>query len=392
MKKILISEEEKSRILESHNKVRDLLMGHLFDKTLVSESNLVNEQGVKALQGLELLNAAKTGCGKLKTATVGKKANSKGVTMDALVLKAPAPYKDSVSGLEVFKAGDTLYYFPDMSYEVYTPTADGKEKLVYLNNWTCKAIDVVGQDLETRKGALINVGWQEYDKLSAGDKESVMRNPELWMKLNIGPDTLVMSLRKKQGGELSTEALEYLKAYLESVPGVEQTSFDEISTEEQPDGITDENAKRFVLYDKATEEQRQRWMQIKVPKGDVLSKDLIILKNPSKDDAQSGLDVQRQTIDSQLISEKTCRTIFQQWYEQWQTDTREMDAVNTQNAGNAYKCYVYYKRGRYNAGPDTRKLIMALEGNDRDQNKYNVVSRTNQYNIINVMRKLQPNK
>ena len=37
MKKIRISDDEKSSILESHNKYRDVLMGHLFDKTLLDE-------------------------------------------------------------------------------------------------------------------------------------------------------------------------------------------------------------------------------------------------------------------------------------------------------------------------------------------------------------------
>jgi hypothetical protein len=37
MKKIIISQEEKDRILESHNSYREDLMGHLFDKNLIKE-------------------------------------------------------------------------------------------------------------------------------------------------------------------------------------------------------------------------------------------------------------------------------------------------------------------------------------------------------------------
>ena len=37
MKKFKISEEEKNQILESHNSFRDVLMGHLFDKNLMTE-------------------------------------------------------------------------------------------------------------------------------------------------------------------------------------------------------------------------------------------------------------------------------------------------------------------------------------------------------------------
>jgi hypothetical protein len=37
MGKLKLSSEEREQILESHNKYRDVLMGHLFDTTLVSE-------------------------------------------------------------------------------------------------------------------------------------------------------------------------------------------------------------------------------------------------------------------------------------------------------------------------------------------------------------------
>ena len=37
MKPIKITTEERNSILENHNKYRDVLMGHLFDKSLISE-------------------------------------------------------------------------------------------------------------------------------------------------------------------------------------------------------------------------------------------------------------------------------------------------------------------------------------------------------------------
>jgi hypothetical protein len=37
MKNFKISEEEKNQILESHNSFRNVLMGHLFDKNLMTE-------------------------------------------------------------------------------------------------------------------------------------------------------------------------------------------------------------------------------------------------------------------------------------------------------------------------------------------------------------------
>ena len=37
MKRIIMSQEEKNRILESHNSFREDLMGHLFDKNLIKE-------------------------------------------------------------------------------------------------------------------------------------------------------------------------------------------------------------------------------------------------------------------------------------------------------------------------------------------------------------------
>jgi hypothetical protein len=365
MKKILISEEERSRILESHNKVRDLLMGHLFDKTLVNESTLVNEQGAEPLQGKALLEKAKTGCSKLTSAEFGTKKNSKGATMDALVLKAPSSYTDKVSGLEVFKAGDTIYYFPDMTYEVYTPTSDGKENLVYTNNWSCKAINVVAQDLDTRKQALITAGWKEYDTLSPGDKDSVMRNPQLWAKMMIGPDTLVFAKGAGQAGETADESIKYLEEFLGGKYGVD-----------------------FKLPKDATVEERDTWDEVIVPKGDVLSQDIKVLRNSDKSMAGAGLSASQQRRQQQLLDENTCNQVITDWYESWQENVKQTAAEESRYAS-VYRCYTYFKRGKYKPSRETRLKMMAMEGNNYDQDKYQAISRTSPFNIINVTRKVE---
>lgn len=361
MKKILISEEEKSRILESHNKVRDLLMGHLFDKSLVSEQQV----GVQPLQGKALLEKAKTGCGKLASAEFGTKKNAKGTQMDALVIKAPAAYTDKVSNVKVFDAGDTMYYYPDMTYEVYTPTADGKENLVYTNNWACKAINVVAQDIETRKTALIGVGWKEYATLSPGDKDSVMRNPELWDKMMIGSETLVFSKAGKQAGQTSEEAKAYLEEYLGGKYGVD-----------------------FKLPKDATVEERQVWEKVTIPKGDVFTQDTIVLRNPNSEVAGAALGQSKERRQQQLLDENTCVQVLNDWYESWQENVRQTATEETRYMS-VYRCYTYYKRGKYSAGRDTRKLIQALEGNSYEQDKYNAISRTSPFNIMNIVKKVE---
>ena len=74
MKKIIISQEEKSQILESHNSFREDLMGHLFDKNLIKEQQSLtapeaNPQGYT--EPSKILRDAQTKCAQGSPLTKG---------------------------------------------------------------------------------------------------------------------------------------------------------------------------------------------------------------------------------------------------------------------------------------------------------------------------------
>lgn len=379
MKKILISEEEKNKILESHNKVRDILMGHLFDKSLVSEQ-------VETLQGKALLDKAKASCAgfskdRAGDVVYGTKKNSLGKTMDALVVISKDSQQDKVSGSEKWNVGDVRYYFPDMTYEVYRKTDDGREKLIYTNTWACSAIDVVAEDINKRKEAMKSLGgWKEYKELSAGDQQSIVANPELWMITTVGPYKLYYSKSKTQPGELSTEALNYIKYFLgksEEDEVIQDTVGDDSATEAD-----------FVLADKATPKQKETWDMIKIPKGKVLSQDIIIYSNSKKEGAETVRKKSETTIKQQLISERECKRQFDNWHEAWRTGTLEPESDKARYT-KVYRCYIYFKRGQYSAGPDTQSMIKALEGNSYDQKRYQAISRKDPANILNIVKKVE---
>lgn len=379
MKKILISEEEKNKILESHNKVRDILMGHLFDKSLVSEQ-------VETLQGKALLDKAKASCAgfskdRAGDVVYGTKKNSLGKTMDALVVISKDSQQDKVSGSEKWNVGDVRYYFPDMTYEVYRKTDDGREKLIYTNTWACSAIDVVAEDINKRKEAMKSLGgWKEYKELPAGDQQSIVANPELWMITTVGPYKLYYSKSKTQPGELSTEALNYIKYWMG------KSEEDEVIQ----DKVGDDSATEadFVLADKATPKQKETWDIMNIPKGKGLSQDITIYMNSNKESAAAVRKKSQKTIEQQLISERECKRQFDNWHEAWRTGTLEPESDKARYT-KVYRCYIYFKRGQYNAGPDTQSMIKALEGNSYDQKRYQAISRKDPANILNIVKKVE---
>ena len=105
MKKILISQEEKNRIIESHNTYRDVLMGHLFDKSLLEE------QAQNPRNQNEVLDMAVQKCTKLPAK---QKATFDG--RPALVYKPTNRSADSVSGAVKWETGDNVYFLGDMTW------------------------------------------------------------------------------------------------------------------------------------------------------------------------------------------------------------------------------------------------------------------------------------
>ena len=118
MKKIIISQEEKDRILESHNSYREDLMGHLFDKNLIKEQQSftapeANPQGYT--EPSKVLKDAQTKCTQGSPLTKG---NIVPVTGAGDAIKYKHEGDDQKVGAS---SGDTTYYFGNFTYQTVAP-------------------------------------------------------------------------------------------------------------------------------------------------------------------------------------------------------------------------------------------------------------------------------
>jgi hypothetical protein len=119
MGKLKLSSEEREQILESHNKYRDILMGHLFDTTLVSE------QATQNMPAKQLFALAKQNCAKDGPIATAKPGTHLG--------KEVLGYKPNAAKEGVWDQGDEVYFYADGTYIVV-----GKENRVKgVRLWNC---------------------------------------------------------------------------------------------------------------------------------------------------------------------------------------------------------------------------------------------------------------
>ena len=122
MGKLKLSSEEKTQILESHNKYREVLMGHLFDRSLVSE------QATPNMPARQLFALAKQNCqkgGPISDAEVGTYQGKEVLIYD------PTSPKEGV-----WDVGDEVYFYADGTYVVVT-SKDGRTRVKAVRQWEC---------------------------------------------------------------------------------------------------------------------------------------------------------------------------------------------------------------------------------------------------------------
>ena len=144
MKKIIISQEEKNRILESHNSFREDLMGHLFDKNLIKEQQSLaapeaNPQGYT--EPSKVLRDAQAKCAQGSPLTKGTITKVTGAG-DAIKYKHDAD--DPKVGASV---GDTTYYFGNFTYQTVAPN----NQIKTTGKWMCKALNVESGQCDAMK-------------------------------------------------------------------------------------------------------------------------------------------------------------------------------------------------------------------------------------------------
>lgn len=122
MSKFKLSSEEKNQILESHNKYRDVLMGHLFDRSLVSE------QASQNMPAKQLFALAKQNCQKGGPVSVAEPGTHQG--KDVLIYNPTSPKEG------VWEPGDEVYFYADGTYIVVT-SKNGVSRVKTVRQWEC---------------------------------------------------------------------------------------------------------------------------------------------------------------------------------------------------------------------------------------------------------------
>ena len=122
MGKLKLSSEEKTQILESHNKYREVLMGHLFDRSLVSE------QATPNMPARQLFALAKQNCQKEGPISDAKVGTYQG--KEVLIYDPTSPKEG------VWDVGDEVYFYADGTYVVVT-SKDGRTRVKAVRQWEC---------------------------------------------------------------------------------------------------------------------------------------------------------------------------------------------------------------------------------------------------------------
>lgn len=333
MKNILVSQVEKNRIMEIHNTYRDVLMGHLFDKSLLEEQT----QNPKTPD--EVLTLASKVCTKLPA-----KQRATFAGKPALFYKPSTPSTDNVSGAMKWDSGDNVYFLGDMTWVSTYKDANGKEIDRYRGKWSCKDLNVEAANLETIKSEYISsFGWKEYETLEDQEKVLVQKNKAAYdiMFLATEPRTqLVRNRIKQQRGAVGLDQNAKINSYLEQqgLTGVEWKYEKDLSISEREKMLSG----RIVLGPPMFDEK------------------IVIYMNPEQRGAKALAGSVKTSRQAQSLSENECVKNIREYYLTWKEGAditfSQLDSLKK----NVKKCM---RMGyNYRTSPMTRKMVKAMAG------------------------------
>lgn len=337
MKKIIISQEEKSKIMESHNSYRNVLMGHLFDKSLLEE------QAQNPKNPNEVLDLAVQKCTKLPAK---QRATFEG--KPALFYRPNERSTDNVSGAVKWESGDNVYFLGDMTWVSTFKDEKGDERQRYVGRWSCKDLNVEAANLEMLKNQYIqNFGWKEFSTLSDQDKALLQKNPAAYevMYMATEPRTqLVRNKLKQQRGAVGEDQTAKINSYLnqQGLTGVE-----------------------WKFEKDLTIPQREEWMSGRIVLGPpIFDENIVIYMNPTQRGAKGLATATKQAREAQSLSEGDCAKNVREYYLTWKEGAdisfAQLDALKK----NVKKCmrlgYDYKTVGL--GGGNVRKMISAMYG------------------------------
>ena len=337
MKKILISQEEKNRIIESHNTYRDVLMGHLFDKSLLEE------QAQNPRNQNEVLDMAVQKCTKLPAK---QKATFDG--RPALFYKPTNRSADSVSGAVKWETGDNVYFLGDMTWVSSFKDEKGDERQRYVGKWSCKDLNVEAANLEMMKNQYVqSFGWKEFEQLSDQDKALLQKNPAayeiMWMATE--PRTqLVRNKLRQQRGAVGEDQTSKINSYLEQM------------------GMT---GVEWKFEKDLTIPQREEQMSGRIVLGPpVFDEKIVIYMDPTKRGAKALAALTKEKREAQSLSEGECAKNIREYYLTWKEGAdvsfAQLDALK-KNVKKCMRLGHNYKTAGIGGG-NVRKIVTAMYG------------------------------
>jgi hypothetical protein len=301
MKRIKVTSEEKNSILESHNKYRDVLMGHLFDKSLVSE------QIEDITDPKQFLQLAKQKCTN-EAIKQGRPATKDG--KDALLYRPTE--KKVVGDRVVWDSGDEVYFFGDGTFMV-TVTQGNKTGIRYADKWSCKGLNVKEDRLNNLIQTLTKgikeggYGYFTYDNLPAGYEVPANQGDQTTLEIiQVGPTKLYRpKAATMQPGATTSKESEIIDTYLASF-GIEKP---------------EEGRGPWKYENEMTEQERQTWWsgRLMIPKSAGLTKNIVIYLDPSRIDRRQLLKITKaqQKEVQQRYNEKYCGRVIMAYYNAW---------------------------------------------------------------------------
>ena len=301
MKPIKITTEERNSILENHNKYRDVLMGHLFDKSLISE------QIEDVTDPKQFLVLAQQKC------TNEAIRQAKPATKDGKNALLYRPTEQKMSGDRViWDRGDEVYFFGDGTFLV-TVTQGGKTGERSADKWSCKGLNVKEDRLNNLIATLTKdikqggYGYFTYDNLPAGYEVPANQGDQTVLDIiQVGTTKLYRpKAATMQPGATTSKESEIIDTYLASF-GIEKP---------------EEGRGPWKYENEMTEQERQTWWsgRVMIPKSAGLTKNIVIYLDPSRIDRKQLLKITRdqQKEVQKRYNEKYCGRVILAYYDAW---------------------------------------------------------------------------
>jgi hypothetical protein len=346
MKRIKVTTEEKNSILESHNKYRDVLMGHLFDKSLVSE------QIEDITDPKQFLQLAKQKCTN-EAIKQGRPATKDG--KDALLYRPTE--KKVVGDRVVWDSGDEVYFFGDGTFMV-TVTQGNKTGIRYADKWSCKGLNVKEDRLNNLIRTLTKgikeggYGYFTYDNLPAGYEVPANQGDQTTLEIiQVGPTKLYRpKAATMQPGATTSKESEIIDTYLASF-GIEKP---------------EEGRGPWKYENEMTEQERQTWWsgRVMIPKSAGLTKNIVIYLDPSRIDRRQLLKITKAQGKEvqQRYNERYCGRVILAYYDAWRKgieyDFGTLEGMKKEVNACLRQDHKYGTLGM--GGKDIEKAILAL--------------------------------